>query len=367
HTSFLANLVIDARSLVFALMSALCCGVVATFSQRYLHKEPGFHRFFVLLLCFQSGMSLVALGGSVEVLFAGWELIGVSSALLVGFFHERASPVRGALRVIVIYRISDAAMLSAAIYAHHVVGTGEIDVLFGVVMGPGALTSTDATIIAGLLALATAGKCAQLPFSGWLPRALEGPTPSSGLFYGALSLHAGCFLLLKSAGILERAPLVALGVGVMGALTALYATLVGRVQTDIKSSLAFAALTQVGVILVEIALGLYTLAMLHIVGHAALRLVQFLRAPTVLHDFHELEDTLGRHPAPTGRHLRRLIPARAELWLYRFALERGYLDAILEVIVVAHLRRFVRFCDRCERRLGDLLAGDAAGSKPRRD
>jgi NAD(P)H-quinone oxidoreductase subunit 5 len=345
---------LDGMSLGFAALSAALAGVVAAFSNRYLHREPGYNRYFFLLAMFVTGMLLVALAGNVEVLFAGWELVGLSSALLVGFFHERPAPVANALRVFSVYRISDAAMLSAAVLLHHVAGSGSLSLLFGGGDAAAALTGTNATVIAVLLIVAVAGKSALLPFSGWLPRAMEGPTPSSAVYYGSLSIHAGCFLLLRAAPLLEQAPAARLLAGGIGAATALYSSLTTRVQSDVKSSLAYASLTQVGIIVVEIALGLYTLAFLHLVGHACFRLVQFLSAPNVLHDLHGLEAAVGERLTPAGGYLESMIPDGIRRRLFLFALERGFVDAVLDRLVVDPFHWITRQMMRLDRFLCDV-------------
>src|SRR5262249_6045676 len=146
-----------------------------------------------------------------ESLFAGWELVGLSSALLVAFFQERPAPVRNGLRVWAVYRVSDAALLLAAIALHHLSGEGDFDKLLGAVPWPdgrATLTGGPALLVGLLLVVAAAGKSALVPFSGWLPRAMEGPTPSSAVFYGALSVHLGAFLLLRVGPILETSPLL---------------------------------------------------------------------------------------------------------------------------------------------------------------
>ena len=287
---------VDRMALAFAALSAVILGIVAAFSTRYLHREPGFPRYFALLAMFATGMQCIALAGNVEVLFVGWELVGLSSALLVAYFHERPAPVSNALRVFSVYRVSDAAMLSAAVVLRHAAGSGSLALLFG---GTGAaatagLGRATATVIATLLIIAVAGKSALVPFSGWLPRAMEGPTPSSAVYYGALSIHAGCFLLLRSMPLLAQAPAARVFAGALGAVTALFAAVATRVQSDVKSSLAYASLTQVGLIVVEIALGWRLLAFVHLAGHACFRLLQFLSAPNVLHDLHALEDGSAR-------------------------------------------------------------------------
>src|SRR6185312_16672251 len=195
----------DAPALCFALLSIGICGVVAAFSLRYMHREPGFQRYFVQFAMFTLGITLVALAGSVEVLFAGWELLGLSSVLLVGFFHERPAPLGNAMRVFAVYRVSDAAMLSAAVLLHHWAGSGSLSLVFSGTSTI-AIGHERSLAIVLLLLVAVAGKSALLPFSGWLPRAMEGPTPSRAVYYGSLSIHAGCFLLLRAGPLLEHAP-----------------------------------------------------------------------------------------------------------------------------------------------------------------
>jgi len=313
------DFLVDRFSLAFASLSAAILGIVSAFSNRYLHREPGYHRYFVLLTMFATGMMFVALAGNVEVLFVGWELVGLSSALLVGFFHERPAPVSNALRVFAVYRISDAAMLSAAVLLRHVAGTDSLALLFSGVrtLSTVGLTETSATMIGVLLIVAVACKSALLPFSGWLPRAMEGPTPSSAVYYGSLSIHAGCFLLLRSAPLLEHSIAARLLAGGLGAGTAIFAAVTTRVQSDVKSSLAYAALTQVGLIVVEISIGWYTVAFVHMAGHACFRLLQFLSAPNVLHDLHGIEDATRVRPAPSRT-------------LFLLAIERGFLDSFLD-------------------------------------
>ena len=353
ETAFSFDFLADGRSLGFALLTTAVCGIVAAFSHRYLHLEPGYQRYFVLFAMFVTGITLVTLAGSIEVLFAGWELLGLSSALLVGFFHERRAPVENALRVFAVYRISDAAMLAAAVLLHLWTASGSL--MFSGHSGVTALAPHQATVVAVLLIAAVAGKSALLPFSGWLPRAMEGPTPSSAVYYGALSIHAGCFLLLRAEPLLAQSIVAQVLAGAAGLTTALYATLLARVQTDVKSALAYAALTQVGIIVVEIALGLTTIAFLHIIGHACFRLLQLLAAPNVLHDLHELEDALGGRLRPRERR----EPGRLGRFAYLMALERGFLDAAIARFLGAPLRRVVAACDRVDR----LLCGDRGRSK----
>ena len=348
---------VDGPSLAFAAISAAIAGIVAAFSNRYLHRESGYNRYFVLLAMFVTGMLVVALAGNVAVLFMGWELVGLSSALLVAFFHDRPAPPSNALRVLSVYRISDAAMLSAAVLLRHVAGTDSLSLLFGggATGSAAALSGPNATIIALLLIVAVAGKSALLPFSSWLPRAMEGPTPSSAVYYGSLSIHAGCFLLLRAAPLLEQVTAARLLAGALGAATAIFAAVTTRVQSDVKSSLAFAALTQVGIIVVEIALGWYTIAFVHLAGHACFRLLQFLSAPNVLHDLHGIEAAVGGRPSWARGYLEQLTSDTVRRRLYLIALERGFFDSILDRFVVAPFVRVASGLARLDRWLCDAV------------
>jgi NAD(P)H-quinone oxidoreductase subunit 5 len=206
-------------------------------------------------------------------------------------------------------------------------------------------------VIAILIIVAVAGKSALLPFSGWLPRAMEGPTPSSAVYYGSLSIHAGCFLLLRAEPLLAHSNVARAMAALAGATTAVYAAITSRVQTDVKSALSYAALTQVGIIVVEISLGFTTLAFIHILGHACFRLLQFLSAPNILHDLHELEGRIGGHLA-SGR-TNGWLPRIGGRGLYFVALERGFADPLLERSLVRPFLWLVGRLDRLDR----LLSG----------
>lgn len=367
HYSFDWHLIADPLSIPFAMFSAALLGLITAFAARYLHREPGFARFYLLLTIFGAAMELVVLAGSLDLAFLGWELVGITSALLIAFFHERRAPVEHGLRAFVTYRLCDIGLLSAGVALHYMVGTSDV-VLGSTSPWAGFVvpdTVLDATIVGLLLLWASMGKAAQVPLSGWLPRAMEGPTPSSAIFYGALSIHLGPYLLLRAAAILQFSEIASAAVIAVGALTALHATFVGRTQSDIKSALAYASMTQVGLIYVEIGLGFYHLAVAHIVGHAAIRTLQILRSPSLLHDHHDLEQAMGRQLPRTGGHLERLVPTALQPWLYRVALERGGFDALLKDQVVARAVGAISWLDRIDQAWVDYLTKPSPAKRAR--
>ncbi|MEX0586823.1 MAG: proton-conducting transporter membrane subunit, partial [Pirellulales bacterium] len=359
------KLVFDRLSVPFAILTFVLVGTVGAFANRYLHREPGYNRYFLLFAVFLLGMILASLAGTIEVLFLGWELGGLSSALLVAFLHDRTAPVNNGQRVWSIYRVADAALLFAAIVLHHVTGAGDFDGLMGAGPWPegvAALSSHQALVIGALLLVAAAGKSALLPFSGWLPRAMEGPTPSSAIFYGALSVHLGTFLLLRVSPVIELSLPLSIAVVGLGLASAVFGAIAARVQSDVKSALAFASLSQVGIITAEIGLGFRYVALVHIIGHACLRTLQLLRAPSLLQDYHALENAVGgrlRRPDQIGP---AWLPSSIGRAVYRFALERGFLDAALDAYIVRPFLAVFGWCDLQERRWATILAGESADS-----
>jgi NADH-quinone oxidoreductase subunit L len=366
---FLIRFVFDRLSVPFVILSFVLCGTIGAFASRYMHREPGFTRFFFLFALFVVGMIVTSLAGTIETLFAGWEMVGLSSALLVAFYHERPSPVRNGLRVWAIYRFSDAALLTAAVVLHKLKGHGDFSQFLGDHPWPDGITTLtqgQALVVGLLLVIAAAGKSALVPFSGWLPRAMEGPTPSSAVFYGALSVHLGTFLLLRLQPLLAKSETLQVVVISLGLITALFAALAQRVQTDIKCALSFASLTQVGIITAEIGFGFSYLALVHILGHACLRTLQFIRAPTLLADYRVLENAIGtRLPASKRTPFGRFSEGIRDR-LYRLALERGYLDALLNDYIVRPFLALFRRCDALERRWTNYLNGTTGEpEKPR--
>lgn len=360
HYHFNVKFVFDRLSVPFVILSFVLCGTISAFAGSYMHRESGFNRFFAFYALFLLGMIVSSLAGTIETLFAGWELVGLSSALLVAFFHNRTSPVRNGQRVWTVYRFADAAFLLAAIALHHLTGEGDFDGLMGAGSWPdghASLTTNQALFVGLLLLIAAAGKSALVPFSGWLPRAMEGPTPSSAVFYGALSVHLGAFLLLRVSPILELSIWLCAAVVFLGVVTAIYAAVAARVQTDIKSALSFASLTQVGIIVAEIGLGLRYIALVHILGHACLRTLQLLRAPSLLQDYRTMENALGNRLAVKASFWERTVPLSIRSWFYRLAMERGYLDAFLTDIFARPVLRVFRTFDSWERKFTDTVSG----------
>jgi NADH:ubiquinone oxidoreductase subunit 5 (subunit L)/multisubunit Na+/H+ antiporter MnhA subunit len=304
------SFLLDALSLPVATLTALIGWLVVRFSATYLHRETGFHRYFVVLSLFLGGIQAVLLAGNGLLLFLGWEMCGIASFLLIAHAWQRPVATGNALFAFVTNRTGDAGLLFSLGLAAYWVGSFEWPALFAA-----SLPLVDLRVLVLGFAVAALAKSAQLPFTPWIARALEGPTPSSAIFYGSVMVHAGVFLLLRLEPLLLQLPDVMAGLLVIGALTAAYAWLCGLVQTDVKSALIFATVFQVGLMFVAIGLGWTTLATVHLCLHAAWRSWQFLLAPSWL------QLTRERPPPPPA-----WLAGRQ--WLYTAAVQRLWLDKL---------------------------------------
>ncbi len=289
------SLRIDSTSALFVLISCILGGIVGIFASRYLHRDPGYLRFFVLYHVFLLGVHAIFQGAGLPTIYIGWELIGLTSALLISFFAYRRQTVSNSLRAFWAYRVTDSGILIATLLAMH----EHID-QFGSAIPHAPLLIPFACLLSAV------GKSAQFPFGYWLPRAMEGPTPSSAIFYGGLSVHAGMYLMIRVSEVYGLPLPVQIAMAAIGLVSVWYGTAIGRIQSDAKSLLAYASMAQLGLMFIEIACGFNNLAIFHFVSHAMLRTYQLLNASSLLHDRYAFEHVLGReqvvfHPINTDR------------------------------------------------------------------
>lgn len=343
---------LDSVSLPLLGMTAILTGLIAAFSQTYMHREPGYYRFFLLLHAFGFGAMTAFSAAHLDLLIVGWELVGLSSVLLIAFFYQRRGPVECGVRVFGIYRTADIGLLAGVFLIHH---WGDSTSLLSI--GQHALTPHQATAVGLLLLLAAMGKAAQAPFSGWLPRAMEGPTPSSAIFYGAISVHMGAYLLLRVRPLLAESYFALAAVTFIGLFTAVHGLLAGRAASDTKTSLAYAAVTQLGLIFAEIGVGWTNLALLHIVGHSMIRTLQFLRAPSMLHEHHHMRAAAGGQVDLAGTSFESILPLAVRHHLYWYALDRGHLDRFLQAAFVRPVVALSQFLLALDSRLLEPVDG----------
>ena len=340
------SFMLDPLSLTLGTLTALIGWLVIRFSANYLHREAGFHRFFMAISFFLAGIQLVLLAGNGLLAFVGWEMCGVSSFLLIGYAWHRPVATGNALFAFVTNRGGDAGFLLALGLAATWLGGFEWTALS---KASQISVVNDRMLVIGFV-IAALAKSAQLPFSAWITKSLEGPTPSSAIFYGAVMVHAGVYLMLRLEPLLVHVPDVMFGLVIAGALTAIYAWLCGLVQTDVKSALIFATVFQVSLMFVAIGLGWTTLALVHLCLHAGWRAWQFLLAPSWL------VITRERPPPP---------PAwlRNNQLLYTIALQRFWLDKLSHTLLVEPTLSFARDIRALEEHFIDHAIGQPGEGK----
>lgn len=282
---FMLDFYFDKITAAYLFVGSFLTFLVTIYSRYYLHREEGYKRFFNTILFFFIGYNITVLAGNFETLFLGWEILGISSFLLISFYRNRYLPVKNAIKVFSVYRIGDVGIILAVWLSHHL---WHQNITFNKLLNYQVVNehiqqhSIVGVAIALMILISAAAKSAQFPFSSWLPRAMEGPTPSSAIFYGSLSVHIGVFLLLRTFPFWEHQVSARVIIGLLGLITSVLATTTARVQSSVKSQIAYASISQIGLIFIEVAAGFENLAIIHFAGNAFLRTYQLLVSPSVV-------------------------------------------------------------------------------------
>lgn len=285
------GLSIDNTQKVLVFMVTLVCAMIHLFASEYMklrdgHPEPRYTRFFAYLSLFTFSMLLLAVSDNLLTLFAGWELMGLCSYLLIGFYYEKESAQKASLKAFMTTRVGDVLLFLGLAILWTAVGSLRFtDLHAGIAAGK--LNGTLLTA-AGVLALCGAiGKSAQFPLHTWLPDAMEGPTPVSALIHAATMVAAGVYLAarLLQLGILDAdAQLV---IAYVGGFTAVFAASIAFVQNDIKRVLAYSTISQLGYMMLAVGVGNYTAAIFHLLTHAFFKACMFLGSGSVIHSMHD--------------------------------------------------------------------------------
>jgi NADH-quinone oxidoreductase subunit L len=275
---------VDPLSTMMMLIVAGVGGLIVLYSIGYMDGDDEERRYFAYMSLFVFSMLLLVQGGNLVLLLAGWGMVGLSSYLLIGFWHERPSAIAAAKKAFVMNAIGDATMaLALFLLIQH---TG--------VLSFGALDAVHGSSIANLVALGLLGgavaKSAQLPLQTWLPDAMEGPTPVSALIHAATMVTAGVYLVVRTHVIFEHAPKVQDLAAGLGAATLVIAGLVALVQVDIKRVIAYSTMSQIGYMFLGVGLGGYANGMFHLMTHAFFKALLFMAAGLVIHSLAAEQD-----------------------------------------------------------------------------
>ena len=283
--SFYFSFYFDNVTATYLIVGDIILFQVAAYSRYYLHREEGYKRFFCTILLFYVGYNITIFSGNMETLFVGWEMLGISSFLLIAFYRDRYLPAKNAVKVVSVYRLGDVGLILAMWLSHHLFhgNVSFLQLSNHELVSEHLQTNTLIGLFLSLTILISAvAKSAQLPVTSWFPRAMEGPTPSSAIFYGSLSVHIGVFVLLRAMPFWEHQLAVRIIIGVIGLTTSVIATGIARVQSTIKTQIAYASAAQIGIMFIEVAAGFEEVALVHFAGNAFLRAYQLLVSPSVV-------------------------------------------------------------------------------------
>ncbi|MFI0394849.1 NADH-quinone oxidoreductase subunit L [Paracoccus jiaweipingae] len=281
---------------VSALVHLYSLGYMAH-DENFTHEEHYKARFFAYLSFFTFAMLMLVTADNLLQMFFGWEGVGVASYLLIGFYYKKQSAGAAAMKAFIVNRVGDFGFLLGIFGIYWLTGTIQFDQIFAQIPELAQMNMqflswefSATNLLALLLFIGAMGKSAQLFLHTWLPDAMEGPTPVSALIHAATMVTAGVFLVCRMSPLFEFAPETKMFVTIIGATTAFFAATVGLVQNDIKRVIAYSTCSQLGYMFVAAGVGVYSVAMFHLLTHAFFKAMLFLGAGSVIHAMHHEQD-----------------------------------------------------------------------------
>ena len=299
------GLAMDRLSGTYALFVTFVGFLIHLFAAGYMHKDPGFYRFFAYLNLFMFAMLTLVLADNFLLMFVGWEGVGLCSYLLIGYYTDRKEAGDAAKKAFITNRVGDWGFVlglmlvffltgSVSFFnkpehgvssALQIISTMSVDPFTWQAIFAGGLTS-----VAVLLFIGAAGKSAQIPLYVWLPDAMAGPTPVSALIHAATMVTAGIYMIVRCSAIYTHAPTAMFIVAIIGAATAIFAATIGIAQNDIKKVLAYSTVSQLGYMFLACGVGAFGAAIFHVITHAFFKALLFLGSGSVIHGMHHEQD-----------------------------------------------------------------------------
>ena len=257
--------------------------VIQIFSTSYMSGDPRYVKYFVYFNFFVFSMLLLVMSANFLVMFFGWELVGLSSYLLISFWSEKKEAAKAGNKAFVLNRIGDFGFLIALMMILNTYDTFSFKTVFATTL---INQPQNLDLIVVFLMIGAFGKSAQFPLFSWLPDAMEGPTPASALIHAATMVTAGVFMLVRISPLLQFSELSSILIISIGLLTALISAFAAINQNDIKKVLAYSTISQLGFMFIAIGAGAYVAAIFHLVTHAFFKALLFLGAGAVIHEMH---------------------------------------------------------------------------------
>ncbi len=348
----------DRLAATMLVVVTLISFLVHLFSSEYM-RSPGMHagrfnRYYAFLGLFTFSMLGIVLANNLLMIYIFWELVGVSSYLLIGFWHERDEPQKASRKAFIVNRVGDIGMFAGIMLLYAAYGSFELTTIFREIAAGNLPFGSEAWLTAAgiLLFCGAVGKSAQVPLNVWLPDAMEGPTPVSALIHAATMVAAGVYLTARIYPLLTGSAMMT--IAVVGAVTALVAATIALVQWDIKKVLAFSTVSQLGYMILALGVGSWKAAVFHLVTHAAFKACLFLGAGSVIHAMHHAMGHAGDHHADP-QDMRNMGGLRGALpWTFR--------TALVATLAISGVPLFSGFMSKDEILAGAWAFGNVTGS-----
>ena len=287
--NIVAGLLLDPLSITFVLLITGVGSLIHIYSIGYMEDDDARRKFFAYLNLFVAAMLLLVLGNSFVALYFGWEGVGLASYLLISFWYKRPAAASAGKKAFIMNRVGDVGLALAIFILFTQVGSTQYADVFASV---GEISGGILTVIGLLLLIGACSKSGQIPLQGWLPDAMEGPTPVSALIHAATMVTAGVYLIARANPIFDATDSARLVVTIVGAATLLYGCIAGCAYDDIKKVLAYSTVSQIGYMFLAVGLGpgVYALAIVHLVAHGFFKAGLFLGAGSVMHGMNDEVD-----------------------------------------------------------------------------
>jgi len=276
------GLIVDSLTAVMLVVVTIVSLMVQIYSQGYMHGDPGYHRYYAWMSLFTASMLGLLLADNLLLMFVFWELVGLCSYLLIGFWFHRPAAADAAKKAFIVTRIGDFGFLAAILLLFSNTGTFDIAELHSLAI-TGVLAGATLTWAAIGIFSGAVGKSAQFPLHVWLPDAMEGPTPVSALIHAATMVAAGVFLVARTFPLFEHSVEALTTVAIIGGVTAIFAASIGLVMTDIKRVLAYSTISQLGYMMLGLGTGGVAIGIFHLFNHAFFKALLFLGSGSVNH------------------------------------------------------------------------------------
>jgi NADH-quinone oxidoreductase subunit L len=276
------GLILDSLTAVMLLVVTIVSLMVQIYSQGYMKGDPGYHRYYAAMSLFTASMLGLVLADNLLFVYVFWEMVGLCSYLLIGFWFHKKSAADAAKKAFIVTRLGDFGFLAAILLLYFNTGTFDIAQLHSLAIA-GTLGGTVLTWAAIGIFAGAAGKSAQFPLHVWLPDAMEGPTPVSALIHAATMVAAGVFLVARTYPLFAHSMEAMTTVAVIGGFTAIFAATMGLVMTDIKRVLAYSTISQLGYMMLGLGTGGVAIGIFHLFNHAFFKALLFLGAGSVNH------------------------------------------------------------------------------------